>query len=137
MIFELYFMKKKIYTIDANGKILGRLATQVAVLLRGKDRSGWLPCLEPKNEVVVFNTDRIKVTGKKMKQKLYIYHTGYPGGLKKEALEKKFNRDSRQVLREAVYGMLPKNRTRDKIIKNLKLFKGEITPIYGERKNFC
>ncbi len=117
----------KPYQIDAAGKVLGRLATQVVTLLRGKQKIGWLPYLEPKNKVVVFNTDKIVVTGKKMKQKLYIYHTGYPGGLKKEALEKKFNRDSRQVLWAAIYGMLPKNRTRDKIIKNLKLYKGEIT----------
>lgn len=117
----------KPHQIDAAGKVLGRLATQVVTLLRGKQKIGWLPYLEPKNKVVVFNTDKIVVTGKKMKQKLYIYHTGYPGGLKKEALEKKFNRDSRQVLWAAIYGMLPKNRTRDKIIKNLKLYKGEIT----------
>jgi len=117
----------KPHQIDATGKVLGRLATQVVTLLRGKQKIGWLPYLEPKNKVVVFNTDKIVVTGKKMKQKLYIYHTGYPGGLKKEALEKKFNRDSRQVLWAAIYGMLPKNRTRDKIIKNLKLYKGEIT----------
>lgn len=117
----------KPHQIDAAGKVLGRLATQVVTLLRGKQKIGWLPYLEPKNKVVVFNTDKIVVTGKKMKQKLYIYHTGYPGGLKKEVLEKKFNRDSRQVLWAAIYGMLPKNRTRDKIIKNLKLYKGEIT----------
>jgi len=119
-------MEKNKQTIDASGKILGRLAIQIAVLLRGKQKIGWLPYLEPKNKVVVFNTDKIRVTGKKMKQKLYIYHTGYPGGLKKEALERKFHRDSRQVLQAAVYGMLPKNRTRDKIIKNLKLYKGGI-----------
>jgi large subunit ribosomal protein L13 len=117
---------KKNQQIDASGKILGRLATQVAVILRGKQKIGWLPHLEPKNEVVVFNTDEIKVTGKKMEQKFYIHHTGYPGGLRKKSLGEVFEKDSRTVLREAVYGMLPKNRTRDKTIKNLKLFKGEI-----------
>jgi large subunit ribosomal protein L13 len=118
---------KSEYTLDAAGKILGRLATQAVVLLRGKNKAGWLPNIEPKNTVKVFNTDAIKVTGKKIEQKLYIHHTGYPGGLKSEALGKKFERDSREVLREAVYGMLPKNKTRDKTIKNLKLYKGEIT----------
>jgi len=118
--------EKKIHKIDASSQILGRLATQIAVLLRGKQKAAWLPYLEPSDEVVVYNTDKIKVTGKKMKQKLYIHHTGYHGGLKMETLEKMFERDSRLVLREAVYGMLPKNKTRDKIIKNLKLYKKEI-----------
>jgi len=118
--------EKKYHKIDASGQILGRLAARVAVLLRGKQKAAWLPYLEPKDEVAVFNTDQIKVTGKKMKQKLYIHHTGYHGGLKSESLEKMFERDSRLVLREAVYGMLPKNKTRDKTIKNLKMFKKEI-----------
>ncbi|TSC53692.1 MAG: large subunit ribosomal protein L13 [Parcubacteria group bacterium LiPW_39] len=118
--------EKKEYTIDAAGKILGRLASAVAVWLRGKQQTGFLPYREPKNQVIVFNTDKITVTGKKMKQKLYIHHTGYAKGLRKESLEDLFARDSREVLRRAVYGMLPKNRSRDKIIKNLKLFKGEI-----------
>jgi len=119
-------MEKNIHTIDAAGQILGRLATSVAVHLRGKQKAGFLPYLEPEETVAVFNTDKIRVSGKKMKQKLYIYHTGYPGGLRKKSLEVAFEDDSRWVLREAVYGMLPKNRTRDKIIKNLKLYKGEM-----------
>jgi len=119
-------MEKKIHTINASGQILGRLATSVAVFLRGKHKAGFLPYLEPREVVAVFNTDKIKVSGKKMKQKLYIYHTGYPGGLRKKNLEVAFANDSRWVLREAVYGMLPKNRTRDKIIKNLRLYKGEV-----------
>jgi len=119
-------MEKKIHTIDASGRILGRLAVSVAVLLRGKQKAGFLPYLSPQDEVVVFNTDQIKVSGKKMKQKLYIHHTGYPRGLRSESLEDRFSRDSRLVLREAVYGMLPKNKTRDKTIKNLRLYKKEI-----------
>lgn len=117
---------KKEYIIDASGKILGRLAAQVAVLLRAKQKPDFLPYMTPKEEVAVFNTDKIKVTGKKMKQKVYIHHTGYLGSLKKEILEKAFQEDSREVLRAAVYGMLPKNKTRDKIIKNLKPYKSEI-----------
>jgi len=113
-------------TIDASDKILGRLATQVAVLLRGKHKPSFLPNIQPQEEVTVFNTDKIKVSGKKMRQKLYIHHTGYPGGLRKERLVEAFEHDSRWVLREAVLGMLPKNKTRSKIIKNLKLFKGEM-----------
>ncbi len=118
--------EKKEYTIDASGKVLGRLATEVAVLLRGKNQAEFLPYLTPQNQVIIFNTDKIKVTGKKMKQKIYRHHTGYPGALKEERLEELLARDSREVVRQAVYGMLPKNRTRDKIIKNLKLYKGEL-----------
>ena len=118
-------MEKKDHTIDASGKILGRLATQIAVLLRGKERAGFIPRLTPENIVTVFNVDEMKVTGKKMKQKMYYRHSGYPGGLTEERLDKLFARDSREVLRRAVYGMLPRNRTRDKTIRNLKLFKGE------------
>ena len=114
-------MGKKEYTIDAKNKILGRLATEVAVLLRGKNSPDFLPRLTPQNIVKVVNTDLVKVTGKKMKQKIYRHHTSYPGGLKEMSLGKLFAKDSREVLKRAVYGMLPKNRTRDKIIRNLKL----------------
>lgn len=117
---------KKEYQIDAAGRILGRLAQEIAVFLRGKNQPDFLPYIEPKNIVKVFNVEKIKVTGKKMKQKIYYRHSGYPGGLKEEKLEALFSRDPRIVLREAVYGMLPKNRLRDRIIKNLKIFKGEI-----------
>lgn len=116
-------MVKKEYIIDAKGKVLGRLAVEAAVLLRGKNKADFLPRITPENIVKVVNTDLMKFTGKKLKQKMYYRHSGYPGGIKKEALEKFFTRDSREVLKLAVYGMLPKNRTRDKIIKNLKLVK--------------
>lgn len=119
------FLKNQ--AIDASDKILGRLASQVAVLLRGKHKPAFLPNVQPQEEVTVFNTDKIKVSGKKMRQKMYTHHTGYPGGLRQERLAEAFERDSRWVLREAVLGMLPKNKTRNKIIKNLKLFKGEIS----------
>ncbi len=119
-------IEKKEYQIDAAGKILGRMATGAAVLLRGKNTASWLPYITPQNQVIIFNTDKIKVTGKKLEQKFYRHHTGYPGGLKEESLGKLLVRDSREVIKLAIYGMLPRNRTRDKIIKNLKLFKGEI-----------
>jgi len=119
-------VEKKEYKIDATGKVLGRLATEIAVLLRGKNTASWLPYITPQNQVIVFNVEKIKFTGKKLKQKMYYRHSGYPGGLKEESLEKLFARDPREVLKLAVYGMLPKNRTRDKIIKNLKIYKKEL-----------
>ena len=102
------------------------MATGAAVLLRGKNTASWLPYITPENRVIIFNTDKIKVTGKKMEQKFYRHHTGYPGGLKEESLAKLLERDSREVIKLAIYGMLPRNKTRDKIIKNLKLFKGPL-----------
>ncbi len=117
-------IEKKEYEINAAGKILGRLAVEVAVLLRGKNQAKFLPYITPQNKVTILNTDKIKVTGKKLKQKFYYHHTGYAKGLRQENLEKLLTRDSRLVLRRAVYGMLPKNRTRDKLIKNLRLLKG-------------
>ncbi|OGZ35393.1 MAG: 50S ribosomal protein L13 [Candidatus Portnoybacteria bacterium RIFCSPLOWO2_01_FULL_43_11] len=113
------------YTIDAKNRILGRLSAEVAVLLRGKNRPDFAPHIDSENEVVVFNTDKIKFTGRKIKQKIYYHHSGYPGGIKSRRLEEALKRDSREVIRKAVYGMLPGNKLRDRMIKRLKLYKGE------------
>lgn len=113
------------YKINAEGKILGRLATEVAVILRGKNKPDFLPNKISGNRVTVYNTDKIRATGKKMEQKLYRRHSGYIGvGFKEEKMKDLMERDSRRVLRHAVMGMLPKNRSRAKIIKNLILHKG-------------
>lgn len=113
------------YKIDATNKILGRLATEVAILLRGKNSPRFNPAEFPSHRVSVYNTDKIRVTGRKMLQKLYRRHSEYIGGLKEEKLKERLARDSRMVLRDAVLGMLPKNRLRRIFIKNLLLFKGE------------
>lgn len=113
------------HKIDATNKILGRLAVEIANLLRGKNKPNFVPYLDVGDKVVVINTDKIKVTGQKMKQKIYYRHSGYPGGIKATKLAEAIEKDSRQVVRRAVYGMLPKNKLRDKIIKKLKLYKKE------------
>ncbi|MCG2809087.1 MAG: 50S ribosomal protein L13 [Candidatus Portnoybacteria bacterium] len=118
-------MKKHI--IDAKNQILGRMAVEVANLLRGKGKADFVPYLDMGDNVVVINTDQIRVTGNKLKQKIYYRHTGYPGGIKEEVLENLLKRDSRKVIKTAVYGMLPKNKLRDKFIKKLTLYKGEIS----------
>ncbi|MEA2113115.1 MAG: 50S ribosomal protein L13 [Patescibacteria group bacterium] len=118
-------MKKHI--IDAENKILGRLAVEVANLLRGKGKVNFVPYLDVGDNVVIINTDRIKVTGRKLKQKIYYRHSGYPGGIKGEALGALLKRDSRRVIKAAVYGMLPKNKLRDKMIKKLKLYRREVS----------
>ena len=84
--------------IDADGKILGRLATEIALILRGKDKVDFAPYIDAGDYVVVVNTDKIKVTGRKAEQKMYWRHTGYPGGIKSISYEKLFEKDSRKVL---------------------------------------
>ncbi len=116
-------MERKTHTIDATGKVLGRLAVQVAVLLRGKHKPDFAPHKDAGDFVVVKNIEKIKVTGKKFKQKIYYHHTGYLGGLKAVPFERLFEKDPTMVLRKAVFGMLPKNRLRAKMIKRLKFTK--------------
>lgn len=113
------------YKIDATNKILGRLASEIALILRGKNSPAFDPSRVSGNTAVVFNTDKVRVTGKKMTQKLYRRHSGYLGNLKEERMRDLTARDSRLVLRHAVMGMLPKNRLRPRIIKGLVMFKGE------------
>lgn len=113
------------HKIDAENKILGRLASEISILLRGKNTAHFDPSRMPKVKVVVHNTDKISFTGKKLTQKLYRHHSGFHGGLKEEPLRDLVARDSRLVLRRAVMGMLPKNKLRDKVIKNLELHKGK------------
>lgn len=112
-----------IYKIDAKNKILGKIAVEAANILRGKGKSQYVPYQDCGDPVEIINTDRVKVTGKKLKQKIYWRHSGYPGGIKARTLEEQMARDSRQVLQRAVYGMLPKNKLRDKVIRKLKLYK--------------
>jgi large subunit ribosomal protein L13 len=113
-------MERKIHIIDAKGKVLGRLASQIAILLRGKHKRDFDPSKDMGDVVIVKNVDKMKFTGKKLKKKKYYWHSGYPGGLKERTLEEMFKKDPKWVLREAVLGMLPKNRLRKRMIKRLK-----------------
>ena len=119
---EVLTMNMK-YTIDATNKILGRLATEIAILLRGKNDPSFAPNRLSGNTVVVTNADKISVTGGKERKKIYYRHSGYPGGLKEESLARLMSRDSRLVVRRAVLGMLPKNKLRNVMIRNLVLYK--------------
>jgi len=112
--------------IDATGKILGRLAAEIAVILRGKNSVDFAPNKVKENKVIVFNTSKMIVTGKKHEDKKYYRHSGYPGGIKEKTYKELFEKDSSEPLKRAVYGMLPKNKLRDKIIKNLKLYENKI-----------
>ena len=113
-------MKRDTHTIDATNKILGRLATQIAVLLRGKQKPDFVPYKDVGDFVIIKNVDKIKFTGKKMEQKKYYHHSGYLGGLKEVPLKKLFQADPAEVLRRAVWGMLPKNKLRAEQIKKLR-----------------
>ena len=113
------------YKLNAAHRVLGRLASEIALLLRGKDTARFDPAKIFHNRVTVLNTDKMRVTGKKMDQKLYRRHSGFHGGLKEKTLKEVWQKDSREALRRAVLGMLPKNRLRARMIKNLILKKGE------------
>ncbi len=109
----------KEYKIDATNKILGRLATEIAVLLQAKNSVHYEPRLAGNVRVVVENASKIKFSGKKFSQKLYRHHTGYLGHLKSQTLRQLFEKDIREILKKAVWNMLPKNKLRSKRIKNL------------------
>ncbi|MDO8559020.1 MAG: 50S ribosomal protein L13 [bacterium] len=113
-------MEHKTHTIDATGKVLGRLATEVAVLLRGKNNPGFLLYKDAGDDVIIKNVEKIIITGKKMDQKKYYHHSGYPGGLKEVSMKKIFEKNPSEILKKAVLGMLPKNRLRPRQIKRLK-----------------
>lgn len=114
-------MERKTHTIDATGKVLGRLATEIAILLRGKHKPDFLPYKDRGDFVIIKNIAKIKLTGKKLEKKKYFRHTGYLGRLKEIPFEKIFQSNPAQALRRAVLGMLPKNKLRAKIIKRLKV----------------
>lgn len=113
-------MERNTHTINATGKVLGRLATEIATLLRGKHKPDFAPHKDIGDFVIVKNAGRMKISGKKLQQKVYYHHSGYLGGLKEMPLKKLFEKDPGQVLKKAVFGMLPKNKLRAKIIKRLQ-----------------
>ena len=113
-------IQRKTHVIDATGQVLGRLAARIAVLLTGKHKSGYLPHLDMGDVVIVRNVDKIKVTGKKLKQKIYYRHTGYLGNMREIPMWIIKEKRPHELLRRAVWGMLPKNRLRKRRIKRLK-----------------
>ena len=114
--------------VDANGKTLGRLATQIADALRGKRKPQYTPHIDTGDFVVVINAEKVHVTGNKRQQKLYHRHSGYPGGLHTRTFEEMLNRRPEQILRLAVKGMLPRNRLARKQLTKLKIYAGPEHP---------
>lgn len=119
---------RKQYLVDANGKILGRLAQEVAKTLRGKGKPFFSYHRDIGDQVVVFNAEKIRVTGKKQEVMSFTRYSGYPGGLKKITLEKLLKERPEQVIQHAVRGMLPKSPLGRKLFRKLKVYKGETLP---------
>lgn len=117
-------VERKWYVVDANGVPLGRLASKVAAILRGKNKPTFTPNVDTGDFVIVVNCDKVVLTGKKLTDKYYRYHTGYIGGLKEVAYKKLMAEKSDLAVYEAVKGMLPKNSLGRDMIKKLKVFKG-------------
>ena len=116
------------YVVDAAGKTLGRLATQIANVLRGKRKPTYTPHIDTGDFVVVINAEQIAVTGNKRADKRYYRHSGYPGGLKSRTLQEMLDRRPEEVIRKAVKGMLPRNRLARKQLTKLKVYAGPDHP---------
>jgi large subunit ribosomal protein L13 len=115
-------VKRNWYVVDAKGKVLGRLATAVASILRGKNKPSFTPHVDCGDGVIVINAKDIRVTGKKMQEKIYKTYSGYPSGLKEYSMETMLKKKPEKILRIAVKGMLPKNKIADQMIRRLKVF---------------
>jgi len=121
-------IQRKWYVVDAKGQVLGRLATRVATILRGKHKPTFSPHLDVGDHVVVINAEKIQFTGRKLKEKLYQWHTGYIGGLKEVTAETMLRTHPDRVIEWAVEGMLPKNRLGRAMAKKLKVYRGAEHP---------
>lgn len=122
-------MSKKIIRIyhlfDANGKILGRMSTEIALILRGKNKVDFTPNVDGGDFVVVINSDKIAVTGKKMDDKIYHRFSGYPGGITSVKLKEQLAKDSRKIIEHSIYNMLAKNKLKKKMMTRLLIYKDE------------
>lgn len=121
-------VQRKWYVIDATGKTLGRLASQIAHVLRGKHKPTYTPHVDGGDHVIVINAEKVEVTGKKRDHKLYRWHTGYPGGLKEVTFRQMIERRPERVIERAVWGMLPHNRLGRRIFRKLRVYAGPEHP---------
>ncbi len=117
-------IKREWYVVNAEGKTLGRLASGIARILKGKHKPIYTPHLDTGDFVIVLNAGKIRVTGKKLDEKFYVHHSGYPGGLKKVFLREQLEKHPDRVIQSAVHGMLPKGRLGREMFKKLKVYRG-------------
>jgi large subunit ribosomal protein L13 len=127
-------IKRSWHLVDVRDQVLGRTATKIARFLTGKDKVEYVPHLDLGDYVVVINAKEVAVTGKKEKQKIYYRHSGYPGGLRSEALGDLRKRRPEEIVRRAVKGMLPKNKLQKSMLKRLHVFAGEEHPFEDKFK---
>jgi large subunit ribosomal protein L13 len=121
-------IQREWFVVDATDQTLGRLASQIAHILRGKHKPMFTPNLDTGDHVIVINCEKIRVTGRKMDQKMYFWHSNYPGGIKGRTLREQLDRFPERVIESAVRGMLPKNKLGRQMIKKLKVYKGSSHP---------
>jgi len=121
-------IEQKWLLIDAEGRILGRMATEVADLIRGKRKPQFTSHLDTGDFVVIVNAEKIKVSGRKLEQKKYYSHSGYPGGIKEETLKDLLERKPEEVIKKAVWGMIPKGKLGRALYKKLKVYRGPSHP---------
>ncbi|MCL2765095.1 MAG: 50S ribosomal protein L13 [Treponema sp.] len=126
-------VERKWYIIDAEGKVLGRVAAKVATIVRGKNKATFVPNQEIGDYVIVLNADKVVITGKKAEQKMYYKHTGYVGGLKTNSFNKVMEKHPTQPLELAIKGMLPKGPLGRKMAKNAKIYAGTEHPHSGQK----
>ncbi len=126
-------VEKNWHLVDAEDKVLGRLAVKIATILSGKNKAKYSPNADLGDFVVVVNAEKVKVTGSKFTQKNYYHHTGYPGGLKTKSFEKMQDDTPEKIIEKAVKGMLPKNKLSNQIIKKLKVYSGSFHPHTGQQ----
>jgi len=121
-------IERQWYVVDAEGQTLGRLASEIAKILKGKHKPIYSPHLDTGDYVVVINAEKIHVTGRKMDQKIYYRHSGYPGGLKEVTLREQLEKHPTRVIRSAVKGMLPHNPLGRSMLRKLKVYAGDVHP---------
>lgn len=126
-------IEKNYFVVDATGKTLGRLASNIAKILLGKHKSCWVPYLDTGDYVIVVNAEKIKVTGRKITDKVYYRHSGYLGGLKKETFMSLMQKSPETIIEHAVKGMLPHNRLGRKLLKKLKVYRGQEHPHQAQK----
>lgn len=117
-------VERKWYVVDAKDQVLGRMACRIASYLRGKHKPVFTPNVDTGDFVIVVNADKVKVTGKKLTDKIYYHHTGYVGSIKAKLLKDRMKEEPEKVIIDAVWGMLPKNRLGRQMIKKLKVYRG-------------
>ncbi|MCD6098229.1 50S ribosomal protein L13 [bacterium] len=125
--------RKRWYVVDASGKTLGRLATQIAKIIRGKNKPIYTPHLDTGDYVIVVNAEKVALTGKKWDKKEYRWYTGYPGGLKRLTYRQLLARHPERIIEHAVRGMLPKNRLGRKLARHLFVYRGKKHPHQAQK----